>query len=65
MCELYGQSPVTARRIADYISDLNMLDILVAKEVSRGRYGRTRIINLKLSLELLEKILNYSFGQEE
>jgi len=48
---------VTQRRIADYITDLTMLDIISAKEVSRGRYGRTRIIDLKYPPELILNIL--------
>jgi len=52
-----GDIAVTQRRIADYISDLNMLDIISAKEVSRGRYGRTRIIDLKYPPEMILEIL--------
>jgi len=54
--ELVGDA-VTQRRIADYISDLTMLDIISAKEVSRGRYGRTRIIDLKYPPEMILEIL--------
>jgi len=54
--ELVGAA-VTQRRIADYISDLTMLDIISAKEVSRGRYGRTRIIDLKYPPEMILEIL--------
>ncbi len=60
--ELVGTDlAVTQRRIADYITDLSMLDIIHAKEVSRGRYGRTRIIDLKYPPELILNILKDEF----
>ena len=37
---------VTQRRISDIINELDMLGILSARVISRGRYGKTRMITL-------------------
>ncbi|ALL01909.1 cell division control protein Cdc6 [Pyrodictium delaneyi] len=41
-----GVESVTQRRISDIINELDMLGILSARVVSRGRYGKTRMISL-------------------
>ncbi|WP_110138736.1 Cdc6/Cdc18 family protein [Hyperthermus butylicus] len=41
-----GVESVTQRRVSDIINELDMLGILSARVVSRGRYGKTRIITL-------------------
>ncbi len=38
--------PLTQRRISDIIAELDMLGIINAKVISKGRYGRTRQIGL-------------------
>ncbi len=38
--------PLTQRRVSDVISELDMLGIINAKVISKGRYGRTREISL-------------------
>ena len=57
--------PLTQRRFSDIIAELDMLGIICARVVSKGRYGRTREIsmdmpehNLKNVETLLEEILN-------
>ncbi len=40
--------PLTQRRISDVISELDMLGIINAKVVSKGRFGRTREIALAM-----------------
>ncbi len=47
--------PLTQRRVSDLISELEMLGLIGATLVSRGRYGRTRTINLDISGVVLEK----------
>ncbi len=40
--------PLTQRRISDIIAELDMLGIINAKVISKGRYGRTREISLAI-----------------
>ncbi len=41
-----GSEPVTQRRVSDIISELDMLGIVTAKVINRGRYGKTRQVVL-------------------
>jgi len=41
-----GIEPVTQRRVSDIVSELDMLGIVSAKIINRGRYGKTRQIIL-------------------
>ena len=43
-----GIEVVTQRRISDILSELDMLGIISAQIISRGRYGKTRIIKLSV-----------------
>jgi len=59
-CGKIGLRPLTQRRISDIIAELDMMGIINAKVISKGRFGRTRDINLILpvSIELkIKKIL--------
>ncbi len=49
---------LTQRRIADLISELDMLGIITARVISKGRYGRTRDIKISSSLEDILNILH-------
>ena len=49
LCAKIGTSPLTQRRITDLISELDMLDIIHVRLISKGRYGRTREISLSVS----------------
>ncbi len=40
--------PLTQRRVSDIIAELDMLGIINAKVISKGRYGRTREIRLAI-----------------
>ncbi|MEB3844821.1 MAG: orc1/cdc6 family replication initiation protein [Desulfurococcales archaeon] len=46
LASMIGVEAVTQRRISDIINELDMLGILSARVVSRGRYGKTRMITL-------------------
>ena len=56
VCKKLGIKPVTERRISDLIAELSFFGFIETKVVSKGRYGRTRIINLRISKEIEEKI---------
>lgn len=56
LCKKYNLlPPLTSRRVSDLISELEMLGLIDTSVVSRGRYGRTRAINLNITEGLLEK----------
>ncbi len=46
LCVKVGLKPLTQRRVSDIIAELDMLGIISAKVISKGRYGRTREIGL-------------------
>src|SRR3989344_5513357 len=48
--------PLTQRRFSDIISELDMLGIINAKVLSKGRYGRTKEIDLSLPQHLLTRM---------
>jgi len=54
-CKQTGLDPLTQRRVSDLVSELDMLGIINATIISKGRYGRTRKIKLGLSSTALEK----------
>lgn len=56
ICKQTGNNILTQRRISDLISELDMLGLINAKIVSKGRYGRTREIYLTISKDMIDKI---------
>lgn len=50
--------PLTQRRVSDVIAELDMLGIVNAKVISKGRYGRTREIVLTIPKNIEQKILD-------
>jgi len=57
LCSRVGLRPLTQRRISDIIGELDMLGIINAKVISKGRYGRTREISVSTNDELTPQIL--------
>jgi cell division control protein 6 len=57
LCKKMRVDSLTQRRVADLISELDMLGIITARVISKGRYGRTREINISSSTEEIFKIL--------
>ncbi|MBS3147838.1 ORC1-type DNA replication protein [Candidatus Woesearchaeota archaeon] len=57
-CTETGLRPLTQRRISDVIAELDMLGIINAKVISKGRYGRTREITVGVNDAILQKIKN-------
>lgn len=48
VCLKSGLRPLTQRRISDIIAEFDMLGLINAKVVSKGRYGRTKEIELAI-----------------
>ncbi|MDK2892454.1 ORC1-type DNA replication protein [Methanohalophilus sp.] len=57
LCRNVDMDVLTQRRVTDLISELDMLGILNAIVVSKGRYGRTKEIVLSVPLESTKKVL--------
>ena len=46
LCRQIGENPLTSRRVSDLISELDLLGIINAKIINKGRHGRTKEIRL-------------------
>ena len=46
LCKQIGYQDLTQRRVGDLINELDVLGMIRANVVSKGRYGRTRVINI-------------------
>ncbi|SEH17570.1 cell division control protein 6 [Natronorubrum sediminis] len=57
LCEEIDADVLTQRRVTDLISELDMLGIVNAVVVSKGRYGRTKEISLSVPLGETEAVL--------
>ena len=44
-CRFIGQNALTQRRVSGLISNLDMLGLITARTISKGRYGRSKEIN--------------------
>ncbi|MBW6451205.1 MAG: orc1/cdc6 family replication initiation protein [DPANN group archaeon] len=59
LCKSVGLKPLTTRRVSDLISELEMLSIIETKVISRGRHGRTRVLNMSVSDSVVVKIRTF------
>lgn len=57
LCSEIEADVLTQRRVSDLISELDMLGIVNAVVVSKGRYGRTKEINLSVPMSETETVL--------
>jgi len=57
MCRIIGIEVLTQRRVTDLISELDMMGILNATVVSKGRYGRTKEISLSVPTGSTKRVL--------
>ena len=65
VCDETKNEILTQRRISDIIAELDMLGIINARVISKGRYGRTREISLAIpnsSVNELRETLETSLG---
>jgi archaeal cell division control protein 6 len=56
LCSQLKLEVLTQRRISDIIADFDMLGLINAMVISKGRHGRTREIKLAISNNLLGKV---------
>ena len=55
-CLKCGLRPLTQRRVSDIIAELDMTGIIQTKVISKGRYGRTRKINIGMPPSVIPKV---------
>jgi cell division control protein 6 len=57
LCHYLGTSALTSRRVTDFVSELDILGLLNAAIVNKGRYGRTKVISLGIPEEYVQQVL--------
>jgi len=65
ICVRTASKPLTQRRVSDLISELDMLGVMNAKVISKGRFGRTREISISIAEDItnhIEEILKNELG---
>jgi len=65
LCRRTGFEPLTQRRVSGILAELDLMGLIEASVVSKGRRGRTKRIQLLIGSEILEKTLseNTTFGK--
>lgn len=56
LCLKTKTDTLTQRRISDILAEIDMLGLINAKIISKGRHGRTREIKLSIPSNLLDKV---------
>jgi len=62
LCDQFGLSPLTQRRVSGLINELDMIGLLNSRVVSMGRYGRTKKIRLGMPRSLIRKVFTTDDG---
>jgi archaeal cell division control protein 6 len=57
LCRIANVDVLTQRRVTDLLSELDMMGILNARVISKGRYGRTKEIQLSVPLAETKAVL--------
>ncbi len=56
LCARTDLRPLTQRRVSDILAEMDMMGIISAKVISKGRYGRTREISLATTGAINQKV---------
>ncbi len=56
ICKKIGMETLTQRRLGDILSEFDMLGLINAQVISKGRYGRTKEIKLMVPNNVMDKI---------
>ena len=57
LCGYLGMESLTQRRVTDLVSELDILGLINAAIVNRGRYGRTKEISLSVPTDSVQPVL--------
>jgi len=58
ICSKQPLKSLTQRRVSDLVAELDLFSIINTKVISKGRYGRTRVVSLNLSSNVYNKLKN-------
>ncbi|MHA1302418.1 MAG: ORC1-type DNA replication protein [Candidatus Heimdallarchaeaceae archaeon] len=61
ICKLIRLDRLTARRVSDLINELDMLGLVTARVISKGRYGRSKRIHLTVPKRQIKEVLEKDF----
>ncbi len=61
LCKATNNTVLTQRRVSDLINELDMLGIITAQVISKGRYGRSKKISLSIPKSVLTSILEEDY----
>jgi cell division control protein 6 len=61
LCDASRLDYLTQRRVSDLINELDMLGIITARVISKGRYGRTKKIRLSIPKTLITSIIEEDY----
>ncbi len=61
ICAKIGLEKLTQRRVGDLINELDMLGMVSSRVVSKGRYGRTKIVSLAVHAEEIRNALEKDY----
>ncbi|MHA1952684.1 MAG: ORC1-type DNA replication protein [Candidatus Heimdallarchaeaceae archaeon] len=61
ICKLVRLDILTARRVGDLINELDMLGIVTAQVISKGRYGRSKRIHLTVPPKQVREVIESDF----
>jgi cell division control protein 6 len=56
VCKNIKMEELTQRRVSDIIGEIDMLGLINAQVISKGRHGRTREVKLSIPSNLLDKV---------
>jgi cell division control protein 6 len=61
VCNQIDMDPLTQRRVTDFVAELDILGLINAVIVSKGRYGRTKEISLSVPAECVQPVLQEDY----
>jgi len=56
ICKTISMEVLTQRRVGDILSEFDMLGLINAKVISKGRYGRTKEIRIAIPQNIVDKV---------
>ena len=61
ICSLIGIEKLTQRRVGDLVNELDMLGMISTQVISKGRYGRTKVVTLSVNAEEIKEALKRDY----
>ncbi|MHA1129283.1 MAG: ORC1-type DNA replication protein [Candidatus Helarchaeota archaeon] len=61
LCDASHLDNLTQRRVSDLINELDMMGIITAQVISKGRYGRTKKIRLSIPKSIITSVIEEDY----